>query len=320
MKDFTGKLAVITGGGDGMGRELARQLASQGCSVAICDVSRSAMGETLALIEADRPPQGVRATAHLADVSSEADLLQFRNELAAQHDTNQVHLLFNNAGIGAGGSLFTDSRASWDRTFAICWGGVYLGVRVFLPMLQLADEAHIVNTSSVNGLWGSLGPNVPHTAYVAAKFAVRGFTEALITDLRVNAPHIRCSVVMPGHIGTPIIANSRKVLNGRDDATPDLAVARARVARMGEDPAAFTYEELVALVAEQQRQFEEEAPTSAAEAAAAILAGVKAGRWRILVGADAYGIDRMVREDPEAAYDPVFFETLRQATGWRLGR
>ncbi|MGA0607962.1 SDR family NAD(P)-dependent oxidoreductase [Phenylobacterium sp. VNQ135] len=320
MKDFTGKLAVITGGGDGMGRELARQLAAQGCSVAICDVSRPAMAETLALIEADGPPQGVRATAHRVDVSDEAELVRFRDEVAAQHDTDRLHLLFNNAGIGAGGSLFTDSREAWDRTFNVCWGGVYLGVRTFLPMLQAADEAHIVNTSSINGVWGSLGPNVPHTAYVAAKFAVRGFTEALITDLRVNAPHIRCSVAMPGHVGTPIMGNTRKVLSGREDATPDLATARARVARMGRDPDQFTHEELLAMIAEQQRRFVEDAPTSAAEAAALILEGVKAERWRILVGEDAHGIDRLVREDPEAAYDPSFFEKLRQVTGWRLGR
>ena len=84
--------------------------------------------------------------------------------------------------------MITDSRAEWERTFNVCWGGVYLGVRTFLPMLQAADEAHIVNTSSVNGFWASLGPNVSHTAYAAAKFAVKGFTEALITDLRAQRP------------------------------------------------------------------------------------------------------------------------------------
>ena len=78
----------------------------------------------------------------------------------------------------------------------------------FLPALVAADEGHLVNTSSINGFWASMGPDTPHTAYSAAKFAVKGFTEALITDLRVNAPHIKASVVMPGHIGTSIVANS----------------------------------------------------------------------------------------------------------------
>ena len=83
-----------------------------------------------------------------------------------------MHLLFNNAGIGGGGSLFTNSREQWERTFNICWGGVYLCTRAFLPMLMKADEAHIVNTSSVNGFWASLGPDVPHTAY--SRGEVRG--------------------------------------------------------------------------------------------------------------------------------------------------
>ena len=84
----------------------------------------------------------------------------------------------------------------------MCWGGVYNGSRAFMPLLVASDEGHIVNTSSVNGFWAALGPGTPHTAYSAAKFAVKGFTEALIIDLRLNAPHVHASVVMPGHIGT----------------------------------------------------------------------------------------------------------------------
>src|SRR5262249_5650141 len=95
-------------------------------------------------------------------------------------------LLFNNAGISGGGSMITNSRDEWERTFNICWGGVYNCARAFLPMLQNAEEGHIVNTSSINGFWASVGPRVPHTAYSAAKFAVKGFTEALITDLRIT--------------------------------------------------------------------------------------------------------------------------------------
>ena len=83
-------------------------------------------------------------------------------------------------------------------------------------MLVKADEGHIVNTSSVNGFWASVGMGVSHTAYSAAKFAVKGFTEALINDLRLNAPHIKCSVVMPGHIGTSIVSNSRKIQSGTE--------------------------------------------------------------------------------------------------------
>jgi NAD(P)-dependent dehydrogenase (short-subunit alcohol dehydrogenase family) len=267
MQEFTGRFAVVTGGGTGMGRELARQLAAEGCNVAMCDVSQRNMAETVALIERDRPPQGTRVTGHLADVSDESQLIRFRREFEDQHQTEKLHLLFNNAGIGGGGSMIADSREEWERTFNVCWGGVYLGVRTFLPLMQAAEAAHIVNTSSVNGFWASLGPNVSHTAYAAAKFAVKGFTEALVTDLRRNAPHIKASVVMPGHIGTSIVANSRKVITGRDEDqldADDLARARARIARAGVDVAQLTDQAIQALAAEQHRRFLEEAPTTAA--------------------------------------------------------
>jgi NAD(P)-dependent dehydrogenase (short-subunit alcohol dehydrogenase family) len=323
MKDFTGRFAVVTGGGTGMGRELARQLVAEGCSVAMCDVSARNMAETVALCQADGVPQGVRITSHLADVSDESQLIAFRDETAAQHDTERLHLLFNNAGIGGGGSMIADARAEWERTFNVCWGGVYLGVRTFLPLLQAADEAHIVNTSSVNGFWASLGPNVSHTAYAAAKFAVKGFSEALITDLSINAPHIKVSVVMPGHIGTSIVANSRKVMTGRDEdalSEEDLVRARARIARSGVDIALLDDGAIQALAAEQHRRFLEEAPTTAAEAATIILDGVRAERWRILVGEDAKKMDAKVRQEPEAAYTPEFYEVLVKEMGWRLGR
>jgi hypothetical protein len=322
MKDFNGKFAVVTGGGTGMGRELARQLAAEGCNVAMCDVSAKNMAETVALIEADRPPQGVRVTTHLADVSDEAQLQRFRAEFEDQQQTDRLHLLFNNAGIGGGGSFVNDSREEWERTFGVCWGGVYLGCRTFLPLMQAADEAHIVNTSSVNGFWASLGPSVSHTAYAAAKFAVKGFTEALITDLRLNAPHIKASVVMPGHIGTSIVANSRKVLTGREEdqlSAEDVERARARMARSGVDVAQLTDQAIQALAAEQHRRFLEEAPTTAAEAAKIILDGVKAERWRILVGDDAHAMDRLVRATPEDAYEPAFFQRLATEVGWKLG-
>jgi len=322
MKDFAGKIAVVTGGGTGMGRELVRQLIAEGCNVAMCDVSAKNMVETVRLVAEDRPPQGTRVTSHIADVSDESQLIRFRDELAEQHDTDRIHLLFNNAGIGGGGSLFNDSREDWERTFNVCWGGVYLGVRTFLPMLQAADEAHIVNTSSVNGFWASLGPSVSHTAYAAAKFAVKGFSEALITDLALNAPHIKVSVVMPGHIGTSIVANSRKVITRRDEddlSEQDIARARDRLAKAGLNVSELPDSAVQAMAAEQHRRFLEEAPTSAGEAATIILDGVRAERWRILVGEDAQRMDQLVRADPEAAYTPEFFVVLAKEVGWRLG-
>ena len=321
MKDFAGKIAVITGGGTGMGRELARQLTAEGCNVAMCDVSEAAMAETKKLCEATRLPQGLRVTTHLADVSIEDHLKRFRDELAEQQSTDRIHLLFNNAGIGGGGSLFTTTREQWERTFNICWGGVYLSVRTFLPMLVAADEAHIVNTSSVNGFWATIGPSVSHTAYSAAKFAVKGFTEALINDLRLNAPHVQCSVVMPGHIGTSIVSNSRKVQSGTESdrlSADELVVSRQRLSATGVDTAAMSDEDIQALAAERARKFLEEAPTTAAQAAKVILDGVKAEHWRILVGDDAKLLDTRVRQDPEHAYDAEFFESFAKEVGWRL--
>ncbi|MBR1207216.1 MULTISPECIES: SDR family oxidoreductase [unclassified Bradyrhizobium] len=320
MKDFAGKIAVITGGGTGMGRELARQLVAEGCNVAMCDVSAEAMAETKRLCEVEKLPQGLRITTHIADVSIEDHYKRFRDELIEQQATDKIHLLFNNAGIGGGGSLFTNTREQWERTFNICWGGVYLGVRTFLPLLVKADEAHIVNTSSVNGFWASVGMGVSHTAYSAAKFAVKGFTEAMINDLRLNAPHVKCSVVMPGHIGTSIVSNSRKVQNGADQLNPDeLRQARQRLQGQGIDVAKMSDADIQELALDRARIFHDEAPTTAAAAAKIILDGVKADRWRILVGDDAHLLDERVRKTPEQAYTPEFYQGIVEATGWKVG-
>jgi NAD(P)-dependent dehydrogenase (short-subunit alcohol dehydrogenase family) len=322
MKDFAGKIAVITGGGTGMGRELARQLVAEGCNVAMCDVSADAMAETKRLCEVEKLPQGLRITTHIADVSIEDQLTRFRDELAEQQATDRIHLLFNNAGIGGGGSLFTNTREQWERTFNICWGGVYLGVRTFLPMLMKADEGHIVNTSSVNGFWGSVGPGVAHTAYSAAKFAVKGFSEALMNDLKLNAPHIKCSVVMPGHIGTSIVSNSRKIQTGIESdllSANELLSTRQRLKGMGIDTAAMSDDDVQKIAQDRARAFREDAPTTAAQAAKIILDGVKAERWRILVGDDAHRLDERVRQTPDEAYTPEFYESYRAEVGWRLG-
>jgi NAD(P)-dependent dehydrogenase (short-subunit alcohol dehydrogenase family) len=321
MKDFAGRIAVVTGGGSGMGRELVRQLVAEACNVAMCDVSAAGMAETRLLCEAAGLPQGLRVTTHIADVSDLAQVERFRHEVADRHDADKIHLLFNNAGIGGGGSMIAHAREEWEKTCNICWGGVYHCTRAFLPMLQKADEGHIVNTSSVNGFWASVGPRIPHTAYSAAKFVAKGFTEALIADLKINAPHIKCSVVMPGHIGTGIASNSRKIHSGSDSdaiTARQIAFARARIASMGRDVSSMSDEDIRKIIAERERRFTEDAPTSAAEAATIILEGVKADRWRILVGSDAHIIDEMVRASPDRAYDTDFFEDFAAKAGWRL--
>jgi hypothetical protein len=161
-----------------------------------------------------------------------------------------------------------------------------------------------VNTSSVNGFWASLGPGVPHTAYSAAKFAVKGLTEALLEDFRINAPHVSASVVMPGHIGTDIVKNSQTILASTEGpGTPEgLSNARESMARRGMDVSGMTDEELAQMGEMMATMFRESAPLSAAGAATIILDAVKAGEWRILVGEDAHRLDEQVRKDPLSAY------------------
>lgn len=303
MQDFAGKIAVITGGGTGMGRELARALTAEGCSVAMCDVSEANMAETQRLCLA-AAPQGTKVSSFRADVAIEAEMNAWADAVRAEFDTDKIHLLFNNAGIGGGGSFVAGERAAWDRTFAICFYGVIHGVRAFLPLLKNASEARIVNTSSVNGFWATLGADRPHTAYSAAKFAVKGFTEALMVDLAANAPHIQCSVVMPGHIGTEIVGNSIQIQGAIEK---ELQFATAN---QDGEPGALSDDQIIEAA---NAGFRDTAPMSAAEAAKVILDGVRAGKWRILVGKDAEFLDASVRADPESAYTAGFNQMLKDA-------
>lgn len=311
MKDFENKIAVVTGGGTGMGRELVLALVGEGAHVAMCDVSESNMAETQVLASAVN--SSVNISSHLCDVSSEQDVIRFRDEVVDQHETDHIHLLFNNAGIGGGGSFVAGDRDEWERTFGVCWFGVYNGARAFMPLLVAAEEAHIINTSSVNGFWASIGDRVPHTSYAAAKFAVKGFTEALINDLRVNAPHVGVSLVMPGHIGTSIAINSGLVLGHNaplEMTAEEVAVARERMMAAGLPVDNEPDDHIRAAVKASQESFRDNAPMTAKSAADVILGGVREGRWRILVGEDAKALDAHVRKDPEAAYDSDFMDRL----------
>ena len=310
MDSFTGKLAVVTGGGSGMGRELVRQLAAQGCSVGTCDLNADTVAETAAMAQAGAPP-GVRVTSHVCDVSDEARVLRFRDELLEQHASDHVDLAFSNAGIGGGESFIGSPREMWERTFAIDWWGVYYCARAFLPLLIASDEGVLVNTSSVNGFWAALGPGVPQTAYSTAKFAVRGFSEALIEDLRTNAPHVRVAVVMPGHVGTNIIANSLRARGlpepqHMSDAQLEELIpldVQAKLISGGLMPEGASADELRQMLVRMNADFRDKAPVSAAQAATIILDGVRSGAWRILIGKDAKMLDALVRAKPEAAYD-----------------
>jgi NAD(P)-dependent dehydrogenase (short-subunit alcohol dehydrogenase family) len=318
VDSFDGKLAVVTGGGSGMGRELVRQLAAQGCSVATCDWHPDAVAETAAMAQ-EGAPAGVRVTGHTCDVSDEAQVLRFRDEALKAHDSDHVDLVFSNAGIGGGESFVKSDREVWEQVFATDWWGVYYCARAFLPLLIASGDGVLVNTSSVNGLWAALGPGMPNTAYATAKFAVRGFSEALIEDLRSNAPQVRVAVVMPGHVGTDIIANSMRARGlpepeqMSDAQVEELIPAEARegLAKAGLLGSDATPDDLRRMLVRMNADFRDKAPLSAAAAATVILDGVRSGTWRILVGEDAKQLDEMVRSTPEDAYN--WDELIRRA-------
>ncbi len=166
MKDFRGKLAVITGGGTGMGRAMTEQLSAEGCDVAICDVSAENMAETKRLSEA-RAPSGVRISTHMCDVSNEREVIAFRDAVRTEHATDHINLLFNNAGIGGGGSFLSESRAEWEKTFGVCWFGVYYRADASLRMtIAIAERECPCRSSRPRPVPAAL-PSAPRSPVLA---------------------------------------------------------------------------------------------------------------------------------------------------------
>jgi len=309
VDSFAGKLAVVTGGGSGIGRELVRQLAAQGCSVAAGDLNSDSVAVTAATAWA-AAPAGVAVTSHVCDVSDEQQVRRMRDEVLEQHARDHVDLVFANAGIFGGASFVKDSRQEWERTFAINWWGVYYCARVFLPLLIASGDGVLVNTSSVAGFWPTAGAGIPISAYSTSEFAIKGFSEALVEDLRSNAPQVRVVVVMPGIVSTDIAMNSRRALGLPEweqlsdaellELVPE--AARAVLAATGLLPENFTADDLRRAIPRLKDEFRDQGFT-AAQAATIILDGVRSGAWRILVGEEASMLDEQVRANPEAPFD-----------------
>jgi NAD(P)-dependent dehydrogenase (short-subunit alcohol dehydrogenase family) len=303
MRSFAGKRAVVTGGGGGMGRELVRQLAAEGCSVAACDLFEETLARSVAEAAAGAP-EGVQVTAHVCDITDEAAVVRFRDEVIAQHRTDRVNLLFNNAGVFGAGSFLTDDREAWERCFDVCWFGVYNMCRVFVPMVVASDEGHVVNTASVNALRAVHGPGAPSTAYSAGKWAVRGFTEALIEDFRTHAPHVGVSVVFPGGVGTPIRSNSERILRARKEGAQVMSGTdhlRAYLVGMGVPVEGASEASIEHLMAVQQSDVFAMPP---AQAVSDLLDAVRENRWRIFIGLGATELDEAVRANPDIIYEP----------------
>jgi NAD(P)-dependent dehydrogenase (short-subunit alcohol dehydrogenase family) len=318
MTGFADKLAVVTGGGSGMGRELVRQLAAEGCSVATCDWNAEGVGETAATARIGAPGD-VLVTGHTCDVSDEQQVQRFRDELVQRHSADRVDLVFCNAGIGGAPSFVASPREEWERTFDVNWQGVYYCARTFLPLLIASGDGVLVNVSSAAGFWPTAGAGAPITAYSTSEFAIRGFSEALVEDLRSNAPQVRVVVVMPGVVNTDIYLNSRRALGLPEwDQLSDAQLlellpenTRATLIEMGLLAEDFSAEDLRQMIRRMKPSLQDQGFT-AAQAATIILDGVRSGAWRILVGEEAKILDEHVRANPEA---PFHYENYAEMYG-----
>lgn len=280
MKDFRNKVAAITGAGSGMGRELAVQLAARGCHLSLSDVNEAGLAETVSLAAAAGP--SVRIESARVDVADRAAVFAWAEATTQAH--GRVNLIFNNAGVALGASVEGMTIEDFEWLMNINFWGVVHGTQAFLPHLKAAGDGHIINVSSLFGLLA-----VPsQAAYNAAKFAVRGFTEALRQELDAMDCGVSATCVHPGGIKTAIARNAR---------------THASVATLGIDPTRAT------------RDFERNFITTAARAATIILRAVERDRRRALVGRDAVFLDMLQRLMPTAYQPLVGFIMRRQARG-----
>jgi short-subunit dehydrogenase len=273
MWDLAGGVAVITGAGSGIGRELAKQLAREKMSLALADVNAATLQETVSQIG----PAGKTLSAHVVNVSDPKQVEQFSSDVLARHQ--RVTLLINNAGVALHGTFEEISIADLEWLMGINFWGMVHGVRNFLPILKQQSRSHIVNLSSIFGIISPAG----QTAYCASKFAVRGFTEALMHELEATTVGVSC--VHPGGINTPISRNARL------GASADAAVHTAGV---------VLFEKRLAR-------------TSPETAAARIVEGIKRGEPRILIGKDAIQLERLQRLFP-VRYWKIMMKNLKKVS------
>ncbi|ULQ46598.1 SDR family NAD(P)-dependent oxidoreductase [Flagellatimonas centrodinii] len=265
MKNFENKVAAITGAGSGMGRTLALDLARRGCHLALSDVNEAGLAETVQLVAAASP--SVKVTSQRLDVADRAAMVAWADQVVADH--GKANLIFNNAGVGLGATVSGMKIEDFEWLMNINFWGVVYGTQAFLPHLKAAGEGHVINTSSLFGLLA-----VPsQSAYNAAKFAVRGFTESLRQELDMLDCGVSATSVHPGGIKTAI----------------------ARNARMDSSVRAIGMDEQTS-----GRKFEKNFITTAEKAAAIILRAVERDQRRVLVGPDAVLLDKVVRLFPSA--------------------
>lgn len=254
MQGFAGKVAVVTGAGSGIGQALAVELARAGAQLAISDVDTEGLAQTEQRLTA----LGVRVKADRLDVTEREAFLAYADEV--KEHFGKVNQIYNNAGIAFSGNIEVSQFKDIERVMDVDFWGVVNGTKAFLPHLIDSGDGHVINISSLFGLLSTPGQG----AYNAAKFAVRGFTEALRQEMVISGHPVKVTTVHPGGIRTAIARNAT-VAEGLDAA----AMAEFFDRRL--------------------------AATTAEEAARVILEGVSKNRARVLIGRDAKVLDLLVR-------------------------
>lgn len=254
MEGFAGKVAVVTGAGSGIGQALAIELARSGAQLAISDVNTEGLAATEERVKAIGAP----VKSDRLDVT-EREAFQVYADAVKGH-FGKVNQIYNNAGIAFAGDVEVSQFKDIERVMDVDFWGVVNGTKVFLPYLIESGDGHIINVSSVFGLFSVPG----QAAYNAAKFAVRGFTEALRQEMILAGHPVKVTTVHPGGIKTGI-ARNMTAAEGID--TTELA-----------------------------QMFDKKlASTSPQKAARVILEGVRKNKPRVLIGTDAKVLDLIVR-------------------------
>ena len=258
MKDVSGRVAAVTGAASGIGRALAMDLARRGAHLALCDIDDAGLAETVAQCEGF----GVKVTSQRLDVADREAVPDWADRVVEDH--GKVNLIFNNAGVALGANIESMSYDDFEWLMNINFWGVVYGTKAFLPHLKASGEGHIVNLSSVFGLI-----SIPsQSAYNSAKFAVRGFTDALRMELEIEGAKVSCTTIHPGGIKTNIARNARM------------------------DPSVLA---LAGSEEEAHAMFDKVAFTSPKRAARQILTAVLRDRRRALIGPDAKVFDLLAR-------------------------